>query len=59
MVLLKEGNDNFIDWKLARIMKNFKDDDGHVRVINLKTSTGMLCRYITIVVPLPFYDDAV
>lgn len=55
--LLQEGNDQFIDWKLARIMKTYKDDDGHVHIIDLKISECMLRRNVTTVVPLPFYDD--
>lgn len=56
-MLLKEGNDKFIDWKLVRVMKTYESDDEHISVIDIKTSTGMLHRNVNRVVTLPFYDD--
>lgn len=46
LVLLKDGNDKYIDWKLARISKTHKGDDELVPVIELNTSTGILGRNI-------------
>lgn len=55
----RKKNDKFTDLKLTRIKKTYKGEDGQVCAIDLKTSTGMLCicRSITRVVHLPFYDE--
>lgn len=54
LVLLKDRNDKYQDWKLARILKTHNDDDdGLVRVIDMNTLTGILRRNITIVVTSP------
>lgn len=37
LAILNEGDDKFIDRKLARIMEIHKGNDGNVRVIDHKT----------------------
>ncbi|GFW99185.1 integrase catalytic domain-containing protein [Trichonephila clavipes] len=41
-----------LDWPMGRILEVFPGSDGLVRVVNVKTSTGILKRAITKVVPL-------
>ncbi|GFT20722.1 uncharacterized protein TNCV_3847681 [Trichonephila clavipes] len=53
LVLLKDPNTKPLDWSMGRILEVFPGSDGIVRVVNVKTSTGILKRAITKVVPLP------
>ncbi|GFX67809.1 uncharacterized protein TNCV_1565101 [Trichonephila clavipes] len=53
LVLLKDPNTKPLDWPMGRILEVFPGSDGLVRVVNVKTSTGILKRAITKVVPLP------
>ncbi|GFX46496.1 integrase catalytic domain-containing protein [Trichonephila clavipes] len=46
LVLLKDPNTKPLDWSMGRI-KVFPGSDGLVRVVNVKTSTGILKRAIT------------
>ncbi|GFT26655.1 integrase catalytic domain-containing protein [Trichonephila clavipes] len=57
LVLLKDPNTKPLDWPMGRILEVFPGSDGLVRVVNVKTSTGILKRAITKVVPLPTPDD--
>ncbi|GFV02818.1 retrovirus-related Pol polyprotein from transposon TNT 1-94 [Trichonephila clavipes] len=57
LVLLKDPNTRPLDWPMGRILVVFSGNDGLVRVVNVKTSTGILKRAITKVVPLPIPDD--
>ncbi|GFW19293.1 integrase catalytic domain-containing protein [Trichonephila clavipes] len=52
LVLLKDPNTKPLDWPMGRILEVFPGSDGLVRVVNVKTSTGILKRAITKVVPL-------
>lgn len=53
MVLLKEDNTHSLHWPLGRIVNVFPGDDGIVRVISVKTYSGVYKRAVTRVVPLP------
>ncbi|XP_051171031.1 uncharacterized protein LOC127287922 [Leptopilina boulardi] len=53
MVLLKEDNAPTLHWPLGRIVEVFPGDDGIVRVISVKTHSGVYKRAVTRVVPLP------
>ncbi|GFW62232.1 uncharacterized protein TNCV_4421211 [Trichonephila clavipes] len=55
--LLKDPNTKPLDWPMGRILEVFPGSDGLVRVVNVKTSTGILKRAITKVVPLPIPVD--
>ncbi|GFT01667.1 integrase catalytic domain-containing protein [Trichonephila clavipes] len=57
LVLLKDSNTKPLDWPMGRILEVFPGSDGLVRVVNVKTSTGILKRAITKVVPLPIPVD--
>ncbi|GFY71790.1 integrase catalytic domain-containing protein [Trichonephila inaurata madagascariensis] len=57
LVLLKDPNTKPLDWPMRRILEIFPGSDGLVRVVNVKTSSGILKRTITKVVPLPIPDD--
>ncbi|GFX37631.1 integrase catalytic domain-containing protein [Trichonephila clavipes] len=57
LVLLKDPNTKPLDWPMERILEVFPGSDGLVRVVNVKTSTGILKRAITKVVPLPIPVD--
>ncbi|GFU10122.1 integrase catalytic domain-containing protein [Trichonephila clavipes] len=57
LVLLKDRNTKPLDWPMGRILEVFPGSDGLVRVVNVKTSTGILKRAITKVVPLPIPVD--
>ncbi|GFW35767.1 integrase catalytic domain-containing protein [Trichonephila clavipes] len=52
LVLLKDPNTKPLDWPMGRILEVFPGSDGLVRVVNVKTSTGILKRAITKVVPV-------
>ncbi|GFU79066.1 integrase catalytic domain-containing protein [Trichonephila clavipes] len=54
---LKDPNTKTLDWPMGRILEVFPGSDGLVRVVNVKTSTGILKRAITKVVPLPIPVD--
>ncbi|GFW64709.1 integrase catalytic domain-containing protein [Trichonephila clavipes] len=55
--LLQDPNTKPLDWPMGRILEAFPGSDGLARVVNVKTSTGILKRAITKVVPLPIPDD--
>ncbi|GFW33942.1 integrase catalytic domain-containing protein [Trichonephila clavipes] len=57
LVLLKHPNTKPLDWPMGRILEVFPGSDGLVRVVNVKTSTGILKRAITKVVSLPIPVD--
>ncbi|GFS89674.1 uncharacterized protein TNCV_3787161 [Trichonephila clavipes] len=57
LVLLKDPNTKPLDWPTGRILEVFPGSDGLVRVVNVKTSTGILKRAITKVMPLPIPVD--
>ncbi|GFV92326.1 integrase catalytic domain-containing protein [Trichonephila clavipes] len=57
LVLLKDPNTKPLDWPMGRILEVFPGSDGLVRAVNVKTSTGILKRAITKVMPLPIPDD--
>ncbi|GFY13539.1 integrase catalytic domain-containing protein [Trichonephila clavipes] len=47
LVHLKDRNTKPLDWPMGRILEVFPGSDGLVRVVNVKTSTGILKRAIT------------
>ncbi|GFX18780.1 integrase catalytic domain-containing protein [Trichonephila clavipes] len=57
LFLLKDPNTKPLDWPMGRILEVFPGSDGLVRVVNVKTSTGILKRAIKKVVPLPIPVD--
>ncbi|GFW21589.1 integrase catalytic domain-containing protein [Trichonephila clavipes] len=57
LVLLKDPNTKPLDWPMGRILEVFPGSDGLVRVVNVKTSTGILKRAITKVVPVGIRID--
>ena len=53
LVLLKEDNTSTLHWPLGRITEIHPGDDGIVRVVCVKTNSGIYKRSITRIVPLP------
>ncbi|GFY13645.1 hypothetical protein TNCV_4960151 [Trichonephila clavipes] len=54
-LLLKNPSTKPLDWPMGCILEVSPGSDGVVRVVNVKTLTGILA--ITKVVPLPIPDD--
>ncbi|XP_037942989.1 uncharacterized protein LOC119675843 [Teleopsis dalmanni] len=52
LVILKEDNVQPLQWPLGRIMKTYKGNDGFIRVVDVKTATGILKRPIHKLAPL-------
>ncbi|XP_075163077.1 uncharacterized protein LOC142235702 [Haematobia irritans] len=52
MVVIRDDQLPPCEWKLGRITKTFPGLDGHVRVVEIKTSNGIMRRDITRVCPL-------
>ena len=44
-------------WPLGRVIQTHPGSDGLVRIVTLKTKTGLVKRPITKIVPLPLYQD--
>ncbi|GFR10933.1 integrase catalytic domain-containing protein [Trichonephila clavata] len=57
LVLLKDPNTKPLDWPMGRILEVFPGNDGLVRVVEVKTSSGIFRRTIQKIVPLPIPDD--
>ncbi|XP_054715530.1 uncharacterized protein LOC129225009 [Uloborus diversus] len=53
LVLLKEDLKHPMKWSLGRVMETFPGDDGAVRVVQVKTTSGTFKRPITKIAPLP------
>ncbi|XP_051171916.1 uncharacterized protein LOC127288483 [Leptopilina boulardi] len=53
MVILKEDNLPPLSWTLGRITKVHPGSDGIVRVVTVKTKTGVYDRSVKLVAPLP------
>lgn len=53
MVLLKEDNTPPLQWPLGRIVETHPGDDGVVRVISIKTSSGIFKRSVKKIAMLP------
>jgi hypothetical protein len=53
IVLIKEDNLPPLSWKIARVIELLPGDDGVVRVVKLKTSTGILVRPVNKICQLP------
>ncbi|GFQ76157.1 integrase catalytic domain-containing protein [Trichonephila clavata] len=51
LVLLKNPNTKLLKWNMGRILEVFPGNDGLVRVVEVKTSSGTLRRAINKVVP--------
>ena len=56
MVIIKEDNVPVMQWPLGRILKTYQGNDGKVRVVDLKTASGISRRAITRLAPL-FHED--
>lgn len=57
VVLLKEDNTKPYQWPLARVLELIPSEDGHVRLVKLKTQNGIFSRNITKLCPLPNIDN--
>lgn len=53
IVIVQEDNLPVMKWPLGRIIKTYKGDDGLVRVVDVKTSSGIFRRPISRLAPLP------
>ncbi|XP_063991171.1 uncharacterized protein LOC135169802 [Diachasmimorpha longicaudata] len=53
VVLLRDDNLPPMQWKLGRVVKTYPGEDGIIRVVDVKTATGVLKRNIKRVSPLP------
>lgn len=52
LVIIKEDNVPVMKWPLGRIVKTYKGPDGFVRVVDVKTSSGIIKRPIHRLAPL-------
>lgn len=53
LVLIVDNNAPVLAWKLGRVILTHQGEDGLVRVVGLRTSSGVLTRAITKICPLP------
>ncbi|GFR20891.1 hypothetical protein TNCT_647381 [Trichonephila clavata] len=53
----KDPNIKPLNWYMGRILEVFPGNYGLVRVVEMKTSSGILRRAIQKIVPLPIPDD--
>lgn len=53
VVIIKEDNSPVLQWPLGRIINIYKGEDNVVRVVDVKTSTGIFKRPIHRLAPLP------
>lgn len=53
LVVLKEDNLPPLHWKLARVVEVHPGSDNHVRVVTIRTSSGVMKRLVTKLCPLP------
>ncbi|EDW04925.1 GH23275 [Drosophila grimshawi] len=56
LVLAKEDNIPVMSWPMGRIVHTYPDQDNHVRVVDVKTASGINKRPITRLAPL-FPED--
>lgn len=52
-MLMKEDNLSPLEWRRGRILKTYPGDDNIVRVVDVRTSTGVLTRSLSKLVRLP------
>ncbi|KAL7723807.1 hypothetical protein ACLKA6_001537 [Drosophila palustris] len=52
LVLIKEDNIPVMSWPMGRIVKTYPGQDNHVRVVDVKTASGIFKRPITRLAPL-------
>ncbi|KAJ8928008.1 hypothetical protein NQ314_019474 [Rhamnusium bicolor] len=52
-VLLQQANASLLQWPLGRIVEIFPGQDGVVRVVSMKTKTGIFKHPVVKVCPLP------
>lgn len=58
LVLLKDENLPSLSWPLARIIRTAPGKDNKVRVVEVKTTSGLLTtRNVTKIAVLPIYDE--
>ncbi|XP_065079916.1 uncharacterized protein LOC135702803 [Ochlerotatus camptorhynchus] len=57
LVIIKDDNQPPMHWKMGRIVKVHPGEDGTVRVVTLKTATGLLIRPVEKICILPVQDD--
>jgi hypothetical protein len=58
-VILVEDNTPPLMWKIGRIVETHPGNDGHVRVVTVRTSQGLLKRSLRKVCPLPVEEGTV
>nr|XP_041630739.1 uncharacterized protein LOC121502075 [Drosophila kikkawai] len=59
LVLVKEDNVPVMSWPMGRIVKTYPGKDDHVRVVNVKTASGIFKRSVTRLAPLLKEETAV
>ena len=57
LVILKEDNLPVLQWPLGRIIKTYEGNDGHIRVCDVRTKSGVFKRAIHRLAPLFPQDD--
>lgn len=57
MLLIKEDNTPPLNWKFGRIIRLYPGSDGVIRVVDIKTSSGVLKRSVGKICVLPI-DNA-
>jgi hypothetical protein len=57
MVLLVENNIQPLCWKTGIIVETHPGNDGHVRVVTVKTNQGLVKRSLRKVCPLPIEEE--
>ncbi|XP_065094000.1 uncharacterized protein LOC135714548 [Ochlerotatus camptorhynchus] len=57
LVIIRDENQPPMHWKMGRIVKVHPSEDGIVRVVTLKTATGLLIRPVEKICLLPIQDD--
>lgn len=53
MVIIKEDNTPIMKWPLGRVVNTYPGDDGIIRVVEVKTASGLFKRPIHRLAPLP------
>lgn len=56
MVLIRDENTPPLQWTLGRIIKTYQGVDNKVRVVDIKTPRGVLCRNISKLCKLPIEE---
>ncbi|XP_058449212.1 uncharacterized protein LOC131429180 [Malaya genurostris] len=57
LVLVRDDNMSSISWPLAQIITTYPGQDGHSRVVTVKTAAGVYTRPVSKIYPLPMNTD--